>query len=223
MGHIHGLNRRKKLYKVLLAKLIASGDEGLPISTLKQSLEDRSVIDELLEHGCLELVDDKVRILNIAQLVLNMSKSGLNLHEASWWLTWREFEILASSILVENNFDTKRNFRFSYRGKRYEIDIVAWKGSSIYVIDCKQWFFSGAHGLREAVEKQKERAAALSKIYTGNELKLYPMVLTVYSVTVMGGVPVISLDMLARFDDSQFSDYLHFYIGKQIIDRLKDG
>ncbi|HDN01489.1 MAG TPA: hypothetical protein ENF42_00775 [Candidatus Bathyarchaeota archaeon] len=223
MGYIHGVTRKAKLYKVLLAKLIANREEGLPASMLKHSLEDTSVIDWLLEHGCLKLVDGKVKISSVAQLVLNMGRLGLNLHEASWWLTWKEFEMLASSILVENNLNTKPNFMFTHQGKRYQVDIVAWEGNSVYLIDCKQWFSSGVHGLRRAVEKQKERAAVLSKIYPGNELKLYPLILTVQHVNVINGVPILSLDMLIRFDAHEFSDYFHFYVGKRLINCLKNG
>lgn len=52
---------------------------------------------------------------------------------------WKDFEELTSAILSESGFLTLRNFRFSSRKRRYEVDVVALENPRIVLIDCKNW------------------------------------------------------------------------------------
>ncbi|MCX8181978.1 MAG: restriction endonuclease [Candidatus Methanomethyliaceae archaeon] len=52
---------------------------------------------------------------------------------------WKDFEELTSAIMKEAGFLTFRNFRFSSRRKRYEIDVIALENPRIILVDCKRW------------------------------------------------------------------------------------
>lgn len=54
-------------------------------------------------------------------------------------LGWREYESLITAILDRANFFSIHTFRFQSLKKRFEIDIIARKGSFIFVIDAKRW------------------------------------------------------------------------------------
>ncbi len=219
MGNIHGVNSR---VKVLLGKLIADRGRWIPLASIVKSPEDTNMIELLLQHGCIKIVGDNVKVVDIVRLVLTMVELGLDIYEASWWLTWGEFEKLASLILIENGFNTVLNFRFKYREKRYEVDLIAWKFRYMYIIDCKQWFHKGKYKLKQAAEKQEERAKALSNLYAGNHFRLYPVILSVYNMDNAKGVPIVPLEKFLRFDTLQFDSPTCFSVGKQIIKDLEN-
>jgi Holliday junction resolvase-like predicted endonuclease len=91
-------------------------------------------------------------------------------------LGWRDFEDVVAAIFEAHDFSVRRNFRFKTRsrrneaGRRYEIDVIAAKGGSIFCVDCKQW--SGGRYKKSAVisaaNKQKERTSEFGKFLKGN-------------------------------------------------------
>ncbi len=52
---------------------------------------------------------------------------------------WKDFEELTSAIMAESGFLIFRNFRFSSKRKRYEIDVIALENPRIILVDCKHW------------------------------------------------------------------------------------
>lgn len=84
---------------------------------------------------------------------------------------WRGFEEIIGEILNSNGFKIYRNFRFKTK-RRYEIDLVAIGNRRVLCIDCKQWG-KGRYkksGLRNAVEKQRERVKQLLKFLKKNPI-----------------------------------------------------
>ncbi|MEM5836492.1 MAG: restriction endonuclease [Candidatus Aenigmatarchaeota archaeon] len=77
---------------------------------------------------------------------------------------WKEFEEVVSEILERNGFKVKKNFRFKV-DRKYEVDILAYKGDLVLCIDCKKWS-SGRYkksGIRKSVELNEKRVKALKE------------------------------------------------------------
>ena len=86
-------------------------------------------------------------------------------------IDWKQFEELIIEILKEHDFITFQNFRFK-TDRRFEVDILAFDGNNILVIDCKRWN-RGRYkktGLKYAVEEQKHRLEELKKFIKNNPL-----------------------------------------------------
>jgi Holliday junction resolvase-like predicted endonuclease len=128
-----------------------------------------AVADELLrtlqEKGLIQL---KGRFLEIApnqklQLAIETIKQGADPERACRFLEWKEFENMAATAFEINNYTVKRNLHFKASGKRWEIDLLAFKQPLIACVDCKHW----QHGWSRAsiikvVETQVERTQALA-------------------------------------------------------------
>ena len=79
-------------------------------------------------------------------------------------LKWEEFEEISVLALEMNGFRVKKHFRFSWNGKRFEIDLLALKKPFIVCVDCKRWR-QGWRGIasRKAAEKQIRRTRILAE------------------------------------------------------------
>lgn len=80
-------------------------------------------------------------------------------------LDWREFEGVATQAFEVNNYNAIRNLRFKERGgKRWEIDLIAFRQPLILSVDCKHWQHRWTRApVVEMVEKQVERTRAFSE------------------------------------------------------------
>ena len=89
---------------------------------------------------------------------------GVSPERAIALLNWRDFEVLCERGLQISGFSTRRGVRFSFGGRRYEVDVLAVDSDLALVIDCKMWSKGGtprASKILEAAEHQLERAIAL--------------------------------------------------------------
>jgi Holliday junction resolvase-like predicted endonuclease len=96
---------------------------------------------------------------------------GKQIEEIVKDIDWRDFEELVSEILEKHGFKTWNNFRFKTK-KRYEIDLIATKGSKTLLIDCKQWS-TGRYkksALKNAIDDQEERLGEFKKFIKNNPI-----------------------------------------------------
>ncbi|MGQ9759769.1 MAG: NERD domain-containing protein [Candidatus Methanomethylicaceae archaeon] len=104
---------------------------------------------------------------------------------------WRDFEELTSVIVSKSGFLTIRNFRFSSRKRRYEVDIVAMENPRIILIDCKNWRLriGKASALRESALKHFNRSLEFLyklqefrslRLKEWNSVILIPVLVTLY-------------------------------------------
>ncbi|MBC7113277.1 MAG: restriction endonuclease [Candidatus Methanomethyliales bacterium] len=104
---------------------------------------------------------------------------------------WKDFEELTSDIMREAGFLTFRNFRFSSRRKRYEIDVIALENPRIILVDCKRWDLrpGKSSALRASASKHLRRSLEfLGKIQEFRSLNisnwkrviLIPIIVTLY-------------------------------------------
>jgi len=126
----------------------------------------RQVLKKDRDLGLIQLDGNSVRTdaeqrLKLAAMAI---ESGADIERVCKLLTWEEFEDIAVLAFEANDFAVKKHFRFSWSGRRWEIDIMGLREPIVASVDCKQWH-RGWRGSasRKAAEKQAERTAGLAK------------------------------------------------------------
>jgi Holliday junction resolvase-like predicted endonuclease len=146
---------------------------------------------------------------------------GADIEVVSGLLQWKEFEAMVAVALETNGYSIVRNLRFKDHQRRYEIDVVGYKGSFVVCVDCKHWHHRiGKSTLRMVTNAQVERVRSLSKHFLDPRIKLrwpsdvalrfIPVIisLVVEEVRFYDGVPIVPilqlqdfLDQLPAFED----------------------
>jgi len=131
-----------------------------------------------------KLINLKKKVLEISskqriEVAILALKSGSDFESICRQLKWKEFEEVSMRAFEAHNYIVKKNFRFSHREKRWEIDLVACRKPIIVSADCKHWKCNWSRAaIVNLVEKQTERtksfADALPKLWAKLELKYWP-------------------------------------------------
>ena len=126
----------------------------------------KEILMKLHKEKLLKLEDNKVIVdslqrLKIAEKAITL---GADVERIARFLTWIEFESFSRSVFEANGFEVKKNLRFTWLKKRWEIDILGLKKPIIISADCKHWHkkWGGAASIR-AAKNQIERTKALAK------------------------------------------------------------
>ncbi|MEM3365284.1 MAG: restriction endonuclease [Candidatus Methanomethyliaceae archaeon] len=109
---------------------------------------------------------------------------------------WKDFEELTSAIMTEAGFLTFRNFRFSSKRKKYEIDVIAMENPRIILADCKRWNLrrGKASALKTSALRQLSRSLEfLGKIQEFKPLNvgnwktviIIPIIVTLYEERIV--------------------------------------
>ena len=183
-----------------------SRDSRVPIQTVYEAV--RRLGDEglITVRGCdVNMVGER-RIMAAARAV----EMGADLERVCTFLTWSEFEDISGFAFEASGFSVKRSFRFKWSGRRWEVDIVAYKGRTVISVDCKHWRRNWrGSSIKRIVENHIERTKALSEALPN--LRLIPKIkgrLTVVPVIlslVQGpfkfymDVPVVPILQLRNF------------------------
>ena len=123
-------------------------------------------------------------------------------------LTWQEFEAFTEECLQTVGFDSKKGVMVKDYSRRWQMDVIARKGSMILAVDCKHWESPGYESkLSRAAEHQKLAVQALLHQMTirgeidGEGVQALPMILTLFEPRsrLVDGVVVVSVDQLADF------------------------
>ncbi len=141
----------------------------------KESRIPRDLTNEVLRklhgEGILMLSDDTVTVdgeqrLKMAARAVELSA---DIERVSRFLNWEEFEKFLTLSFEANDFQVKKNFRFTWMKKRWEIDILGLKKPIIISADCKHWHkgWSGAASVKSA-KSQIERTKALAEASSGS-------------------------------------------------------
>lgn len=79
-------------------------------------------------------------------------------------LEWKEFESISTEAFEVNDYLVMKNFRFKQKcGKRWEIDLLAFKQPLIVAVDCKHWQHKWTRApVVATVELHVERTKAFS-------------------------------------------------------------
>ncbi|WEU40365.1 MAG: hypothetical protein OdinLCB4_000065 [Candidatus Odinarchaeum yellowstonii] len=182
-------------------------DENI-IRFINQALEREGELEEFID------LKDKD---SLSKIIITLIKENLPIEDLSEVLNWVQFEYLCAKIFELNEFDCRIHYCFKESGKRFEIDILAYRNGVILAVDVKHW--SARQGKRSQLlkyaEKQDLRARALiqSDKFREDYTKLYvkqvtPLIITLYdeSMQFHNGVPVIPVYKLNNFLNS-FDEY----------------
>ena len=193
------------VYNAALRELLRG--ESLSIDSLAQKTGlSPGVVESALEY--IGVNSAELEALDATRIVINAWKAGFDVIGLALTLGWQGLEELCSEIFAEAGYTALRNFRFKHKGRRYEIDVVAWKENYIIAADCKRWSRIRRSALREAALRQRERAEALAEgLYDaalplrGGVYHVCPAIIAVYGPgrEVYGGVPIVSLRELRGF------------------------
>ena len=144
-----------------------SRESRVPIDLVSQVLAS-------FENKGLKLSEDTLLITSELRIKMAVRaiELGADIERASRFLKWDEFEKLSTLAFEKNGFRVKKNFRFSWMNKRWEVDVLGIKEPIIISADCKHWHkgWSGVASIR-AAEKQVERTKALAEASISKNLR----------------------------------------------------
>lgn len=130
-----------------------------------------------------------------AMLAIN---AGCDPEQVSQSLSWKDFEGLASHVLLSLGYRTRTNVRFTK--PRMEIDVVGVDGAFAVAIDCKHWKRNNLSAVSAFCAKQAARAQELVR-REPQIRQAVPAVLTLHAERVMSakGVPIVPVSSLGSF------------------------
>lgn len=163
--------------------------------------EARKILSLLeVEEGNRLEEDEKVRVI-LSALRLGVDASSLARH-----LDWREFEKLTTALLGEAGYEAEWNVRLTHEGGRIQVDVLAYNGSILLIIDCKRWNRALTPSVEERVRERQERRMLflrnlIEHTFRGEGLKtayLIPVTLSLYSPSrsIIKGFIFASLEKL---------------------------
>jgi len=134
--------------------------------------------------------------LSIALIAIN---KGVNVIDISSKLNWHDFELFSSELLKYHGYTVYTNFRL--KNPKREIDIIGIKSQKALLIDCKHWKKKSITGLKQIVEKQKNRSKLFIQKSNLKVQNVFPIVLTFLpnGNSIINGVPIISINKLNSF------------------------
>ena len=130
----------------------------------------KSVLDFLASNGIGAITKNTIEFarsdrLYAAMLALQM---GSDIEHTSGRLSWKDFEKLASEVLVSCGYRTQTNVQLTK--PRMEIDVVGVSSGFAIAVDCKHWKRSSPSSLAGFSRKQAARADRLLKWIARNRL-----------------------------------------------------
>jgi hypothetical protein len=134
--------------------------------------------------------------ISAAVLALQMR---CDIEQVSRCLSWKDFEKLASELLISFGYRTRTNVRFVK--PRMEIDIVGTGSAGFTIaVDCKHWKRSNLSSISKFSQKQVARAERLLKC-DRTISQVVPVMLTLHaeSVRFIGGVPLVPIHRFRSF------------------------
>jgi Holliday junction resolvase-like predicted endonuclease len=191
-----------------VSKGIVKKDAKLPSESVENLL--RKLQNERLIYLQKEIVEaDSLQRLKLAVRTIGL---GADIENVSGFLQWKEFEGIAAFAFERNGYGVRRNLRFKYAGRRWEIDVVGFKQPIAVCIDCKHWHHGmSPSALKRIVEKQAQRTSALAEslpnpavkaeFVSWNHVKFIPAVLSLVagSFKFCDDVPIIPVLQLQDF------------------------
>jgi hypothetical protein len=134
--------------------------------------------------------------IHAAVLALQMRS---DIEQVSTYLSWKDFEKLASEVLRSFGYRTQTNVRFVK--PRMEIDVVGTSSDGFAIaVDCKHWKRSSLSSISNFSQKQAARAERLIR-YEKKISQVVPVILTLHaeSVRFINAVPLVPIHKFRSF------------------------
>lgn len=185
--------------------------EEIKINNLGVEDELKFILENLKKNELIEDYDKeklKVNFENRLKMAIKAIQLGGDIEKVCKKLDWKEFENFVLKALEMNGYNVIKHYRFKYKNKKHEFDILAYNDLFMLCIDCKHW----RHGwqkskLLKAAKMQLDRTIAFSSlknevsfIKKEKTLRIFPVVLTLMDMPFkeLIGVPIVSI---LRFND----------------------
>jgi hypothetical protein len=192
------------LVKVLAAiepEMIMSLDRFQAASGISSRSVAKSMLDFLAANNVGSISKSTIKFsgsdrLHVAVLALQMSH---DVEHISRYLSWKDFEKLASEVLRSFGYHTRTNVILVK--PRMEIDVVGTSTDGFTIaVDCKHWKRSNLSSLSNFSQKQAARAERLLK-HDRTISQVVPVMLTLHaeSVRFAGGVPLVPIHRFRSF------------------------
>jgi hypothetical protein len=192
------------LVKVLAAiepETIITLDEFQAASGISSSSVAKSMIDFLAANNIGSISKSRIKFsgsdrLYAAVVALQMS---CDIEQISRYLSWKDFEKLASEVLRSFGYRTRTNVRLVK--PRMEIDLVGTSTDGFTIaVDCKHWKRSNLSSITNFSQKQVARSERLLK-YDKTISQVVPVMLTLHAESVMfvGRVPLVPIHRFRSF------------------------
>ncbi len=200
-----------------------NGDGTISISQIADQAKTTTNQVALILGQLLQIEDVSGKELSSAarfKLAFEAVRQGA-LQQMARALTWQEFEAFAEDCMQSVGFDTQKGIVVKDDSRRWQIDVIAKKGSMILAVDCKHWESPGYNSrLIKAAEHQKLAVQALMQQMIvrgeigGARTLALPIILTLFEPRsrVANGAVVVSVEQLADFLEgiSPYSSELPF-------------
>ena len=192
------------LFKVLAAieaERIMTLDEFRAASGISSRSVAESMFDFLTVNNIGSISKSTIKFSGSDRLraALIALQSGCDIEQVSGYLSWRDFEKLASEVLRSFGYRIQANVRLVK--PRMEIDVVGIGTDGFAIaVDCKHWKRSNLSSISNFCQKQAARSERLLK-YDATISQVVPIVLTLHaaSVTFIGKVPLVPIHRFRSF------------------------
>lgn len=192
------------LIKVLAAiepETMMTLDEFQSASGISSRAVAKSVIDFLAANNIGSIFKRAIKFsgsdrLYAAVVALQM---GYDIEQISRYLSWKDFEKLASEVLRSFGYRTRTNVRLAK--PRMEIDVVGTSTDGFTIaVDCKHWRRSNLSSISNFSQKQAARSERLLK-YDRTISMVVPVLLTLHAetLTFVSRVPVVPIHRFRSF------------------------
>ena len=159
-------------------KLTKTGNaliEDIKTDAKVPSSDTFNLLQKMQNEGLLILEENYVETTSDTRLKLAVyaAMQGADIEAVSSCLCWQEFEEIAAFALKNNGYTVQSNVRFSYGGRRWEIDVVGCKKPLVVCIDCKHWAKTIApSALSKIADLQTERTRSFANFLPNVKFKL---------------------------------------------------
>jgi protease II len=115
-------------------------------------------------------------------------------------VVWQHFEQLAAFIFEKNGFRVKVNTVKTHQKTKRQYDVIAWKGSQTFLVECKKWAGNRYRlsALKKAVEQHKERTLFYAAVTNEDAIPLL-VTLIEEDIRFYEGVPIVPVQKLNGF------------------------
>ena len=189
---------------------LTKGNQLLSVNQIADRAKTTTEQVALVLSPLLQLDDPSgARLTNSARLRLAYEAASHGaLQQVTRALTWQEFETFTDECLQTVGFDTAKGIIVKDNSRRWQMDVIAKKGSMVLAVDCKHWKSPGYESkLRKAAKHQKLAVEALlHQMATRGEMEAegvqaLPIILALYEprLPMVDDVVVVSVDQFADF------------------------
>lgn len=166
--------------KILLSVLKLTNRKPVSISMIVNDSKVTSnkvtmILKKFQKERFLSLREQTAETNSYGRIMLSVKaiELGADIENVTSLLHWQEFEGIAALALERNNFLVNKNLRFTYSGKRNEIDLVGSKKPIVLCIDCKHWHREvNSSSLRNIISNQIKRTKSLMNLLPNISTKL---------------------------------------------------